>query len=71
MTIYEIKRRTMAELPHYFDRGTMRHFGQTLKDFRVYQVGNGCYAFRAPIRKEGRVVGETVKTFDPTTDEIF
>lgn len=34
-TIYQIKRATLANSPHYFTRDTMRYFGQTLKGFKV------------------------------------
>jgi len=37
-TIYQIKRRTSETAPYFFSRQTMRFWGQTLKDFKVYKT---------------------------------
>ena len=64
MTIYEIKRR-VTNAPHFFDRASMRFFGQTLKSFRVLKIGPSLYELAAPMRdSSGRCVGMTRRIFD-------
>lgn len=73
MTIYEIKRRAVST-GNFFDRDTMKFFHQTLKDFRVEKSCKypGTYYFHAHMRDmEGRIVGETERWFDPTTNKIL
>ena len=78
MTIYEIKRRIEGELPHYFDRKTLKFFGQTMKDFRVYKQEDGKFLFTAPVRQRCRifgsevwaVTGETRRIFNPETNKL-
>lgn len=65
MTIYEIKRRSQEKKPYYFSRDTMKFFGQTLKDFKVYKLTNNIYEFRA-----NRPYGETRAYFDAITNDI-
>jgi len=65
MTIYEIKRRSQAKKPYYFNRDTMKCFNQTLKDFKVYKLENNIYQFRA-----NRPYGETIAYFDAITNDI-
>lgn len=78
MTIYEIKRRLGDEAPHFFSRNTLRFFGQTMKDFRVYKQKDGRFLFTAPIRERTRfsgseiwaTIGYTRKVFNPETNRI-
>jgi hypothetical protein len=35
MTIYKLKQRNIADGGHFFDRATMKQFGDTLKGFGV------------------------------------
>ena len=51
MTIYEIKRRLEDSAPQFFSRETLKFFGQTMKDFRVYKQEDGRFLFTAPIRQ--------------------
>jgi hypothetical protein len=68
MTIYEIKQR-VKDQPYFFTRDTMKFFHQTLRDFRVYSIGNNQFKLVAPMRDyTGKQVGETVRVFDATTD---
>lgn len=66
MTIYEIKRRSQAKKPYYFSKDTMKFFGQTLKDFKVYKLKNDMYQFRA--KSWGN--NETIAYFDAVTNDI-
>lgn len=43
MTIYEIAKRTKETAPHFFDRSTLRFFGQTMADFSVEKLPDGTY----------------------------
>ena len=73
MTIYEIKRRTKETSPYYFDKKTMRFFGQRLKDFKVRQCKNNknIYLLTAPSYDfNGEYMGHTQSYFDKTTNLI-
>jgi hypothetical protein len=78
MTIYEIKRRLEDSAPQFFSRETLKFFGQTMKDFRVYKQEDGRFLFTAPIRQRCRVfgsetwatIGHTRKVFNPETNRI-
>jgi hypothetical protein len=71
MTIYEIKYRTAKNNPYFFDRKTMKFFGQTLRDFSVKKLPDGRYLITAPMRLDGRIVGTTERVFDPETNELL
>ena len=78
MTIYEIKTRLEETAPKYFSRETMKFFGQTMKDFRVYKQENGKFLLTAPIRQRTRfsgseiwaTIGQTRKIFNPETNRL-
>ena len=40
-TIYDIKQDTAKNSPHFFDRGSLRFFDQTMKDFSVHKSPQG------------------------------
>jgi hypothetical protein len=42
MTIYQIKS-NLENAPYFFDRKTLKCFGQTLKSFKVLKLENGNY----------------------------
>jgi len=48
-TIYEIKRATKFKSPHFFDRDTLKFFGQTMKSFKVKKSPKGRIFIYAPI----------------------
>lgn len=50
---------------HFFDRSTMRFFGQTMSDFRVKHIGSRVF-FYAPT-KHGTM---SVREFIPTTGAL-
>lgn len=70
MTIYEIKRRTEETAPEFFTRQTLKFFGQTLKDFRVYKVDSKNYLITAPMRMRGKVIGHTRRLFNTDTNKL-
>ena len=65
LTIYEIKRAINKTGSHFFDKETMRFFGQTLKDFKVYKQKDGRYLITAPITSLGEVCGKTEHYYNP------
>lgn len=71
MTIYEIKRRTQETAPEFFTRETMKFFGQTLKDYKVYKVDNENYLITAPMRMRGKVIGHTRRLFNTETNKLL
>jgi len=78
MTIYEIKTRLEETAPKYFSRETMKFFGQTMKDFRVYKQKDGKFLLTAPIRQRTRfsgseiwaTIGQTRRIFNPETNRL-
>lgn len=78
MTIYEIKNQLQESAPYFFSRETMKFFGQTMKDFRVYKQKDGKFMIVAPRRMKTRfsgseiwaTVGETRKIFNPETNKL-
>lgn len=76
MTIYEIKRRTAETNPHYFDRGTLRFFGQTMRMFSVRKMSDGRYRISAPSYWDDphthlpRLMGYSVRAFNPANNEL-
>ena len=61
LTISDIKYDTMANEPHFFDRKTMKFFGQTMRDFHVYKSPKGKIFILAK-RKYG---GYTMRQYVP------
>lgn len=52
-TIYEIKRMTFEKKPYFFDRNTMRFYGQRLSDFKVKRSPKGKIFIYARIPEAG------------------
>jgi len=72
MTIYDIKRMSEEKAPFFFDRKTMKGFGQTLKDFSVKKLNEERYYISAPMRdSRGHQVGVTKRVFDVRTRELL
>lgn len=71
ITIYEIKYRTRDTQPYFFNRKTMRFFGQTLKDFSVIKLSENRYRISAPMRGyDGKYLGQTVRIFNAVTNRL-
>lgn len=48
LTIYDIKYATLKESPYYFDRKTMKFFGQRMSDFKIVTSWSGRIFIYAP-----------------------
>jgi hypothetical protein len=71
MTIYEIKDRTAQTSPYFFSRDTLKFFHQTMSMFRVKKQDDGRIRISAPMTDhQGKHVGETVRYFNPTNNEL-
>lgn len=76
MNIYDIKRETEETSPHYFDRKSMKFFGQTMKDFKVSKQDDGRYKISAPTYRtdyatgERRRMGESVRFYNSKNKEL-
>ncbi len=74
MTIYDVKRETASTAPRFFDRQTLRFFGQTMKSFTVSKAGGeytGKYWVRAAMyNRERKQVGITERLYNPQTKEL-
>ena len=73
MTIYDIKYQTLKTAPHYFSRESMKFFGQTLKDFKVYKIDNENYHFIAPMKdrhNNNKIMGYSERIFNTITKEL-
>jgi hypothetical protein len=72
MTIYEIKRRTQKTNPYFFNRSTLKFFGQTMKSFKVHKINDQYYKITAPIYyPTGNYIGEAKHIFDSFTNTIY
>lgn len=71
LTIYDIKRLTAETAPYFFTRKTLRFFGQTMRSFSVKKCGDRV-RISAPMidRFTGRVMGETVRFFNPENNKL-
>lgn len=72
MSITEIKNRTAETSPYFFNRQTLKFFGQTMRSFKVKKQEDGRYKISAPMidRFTNRNMGETVRYFNPITNEL-
>ena len=66
LTIYDIKQLTETTAPYFFDRKTLKFFGQTMKSFKVQKCDDGRYFIQAP-RKHG---GYTRRFFNPANNKL-
>jgi hypothetical protein len=70
MTIYEIKNR-LQNAPHFFDRKSMKFFNQTMRDFKVYKMGEDKYRLVAPMKDyTGCSMGQTERIFNAQTNKF-
>ena len=70
MTIYEIKERTKKTSPYFFNKDTMKFFGQTMKDFKVYKQKDGRFKIVAPSGSDWSNDLQTIRYFNPTNNEL-
>ena len=70
MTIYEIKKRTKETAPYFFNRETMRFFGQRLSDFTVKKQSDGRYKITCPSGENWDGNYQTVRYFNPKNNVL-
>ena len=71
MNIYKIKELTKKTAPYFFDRKTMKFFGQTLKDFTVKEQKDGRYLITAPSNDfYGNKMDKTIRYFNPKNNKL-
>lgn len=71
MTIYDIKYAVAKTNPHFFDTKTLKHWGQTLKSFKISKCQDGRYFITAPIiDRDGKKHGNTERFFNPETNKL-
>jgi len=70
-SIYEIKRLSAETNPHFFDRDTMKFFGQRMSSFYCELIEDGRTKISAPMRdRDGRKIGMSVRYFNPKNNEL-
>lgn len=74
LDIYKIKHLTAETSPHFFDRDTLKAFGQRMSDFRVTEVGGRifiyCKSTNHPLGFGRGNWGYTLREFVPSTNEL-
>ena len=70
ITIYDIKYLTAETSPCFFKRKTLKHWGQTMKSFKVSKCADGRYFISAPIILDGKEVGRTERYFNLETNKL-
>jgi len=64
MTISEIKSKTLRKAPYFFDRKTLKFFGQTMSSFKVVKSKSGRVFIYAPMKdSRGVKVSFTVREY--------
>ena len=49
----------------------MRFFGQTMRSFKVYKEDDSDrWVVHAPIKKDRKIIGETIRFFNPVTNDL-
>jgi len=71
-SIYEIKRQVEKTNPssHYFDRATLKFFGQSLTDFRVSKVDDYRFLIAAPSYWSDKLMGYSQRIFNASTNNL-
>lgn len=62
-TIVEIKKATEQELPYFFDRETLRFFGQRMSSFKVRKSPGGRVFIFAPIYYNDHLAGYSFREY--------
>jgi len=62
-TIVEIKQATRKNAPHFFDRATLKFFGQTMHSFKVIRSPGGRVFVFAPRYDDVRLMGYTFREY--------
>tara|TARA_R110002153_G_scaffold380_1_gene1866 strand:+ start:2806 stop:3066 length:261 start_codon:yes stop_codon:yes gene_type:complete len=71
LTISDVAQLTSETSPYFFDKKTLKFFGQTMRSFKVYKQDDGRYLISAPIiLNKGKQIGTTQRYFNPETNEL-
>tara|TARA_R110001592_G_C13161730_1_gene748986 strand:- start:291 stop:548 length:258 start_codon:yes stop_codon:yes gene_type:complete len=70
LTISDVAQLTSETSPYFFDKKTMKFFGQTMRSFKVYKQDDGRYLITAPMINGGKKVGTTQRYFNPETNQL-
>jgi hypothetical protein len=75
LTISAIKKLTAETSPHFFDRDSLKFFGQKMSDFKVTALEDGRYRISAPTSRidssGNKVTGSpTVRYYNPENNEL-
>ena len=68
LTIYDIK--YTCNDTYFFDRGSLKFFGQTMKSFSVRKINATQYRISAPMYAGKRYCGQTVRIFNTETKQL-
>lgn len=68
LTIHDIKRE--CNDTHFFNRGSLKFFGQTMKSFSVRKIDATHYRISAPMYAGNRYCGQTVRIFNTETKQL-
>ena len=71
ITIYDIKRLTAETAPYFFDKKTMRFFGQTMAGFKMKKQPDGRIKISQVMHAApGEPKPITVRYFNPINNEL-
>ena len=70
MTIYQIKELTKETAPMFFTKKALGFFGQTMRSFKVCKQEDGRYKISAPSYCNTQYMGDTIRFFNPLTNEL-
>ena len=71
MTIYEIKELTKETAPYFFNKDTLKFFGQTLANFTVAKQQDNRFLISADIKDgNNKKMGMTTRYFNPINNKL-
>lgn len=68
LTIYDIKRECVDT--YFFDRKSLKFFGQTLAMFSVHKIDATHYRISAPMYCRKNYCGQTIRIFNTLTKKL-
>jgi len=71
ISIHDIKQYTENKSPYYFNRKTMKSFGQTMANFRVRKSKSGRIFIFAPSYVDGKLAGFSMREFIPNEKDMY
>ena len=70
MDIYKIAELTKETSPYLFSTDTMRFFRQTMRKWKIKEVGGRWKISQDSRDTDGRLMGTTVRFFNPQNNEL-